>query len=113
MSGVANAIVELKAEHAGLRRSAWSWEDNLRAIALALEALRKVDRYGVTRRGEQYTGWKQLTAGDSGPSAERGRRLIADAGGVAEALKATHPDLGGAQIDFESVQLARREGGQS
>lgn len=36
------------------------WQDNLRAIALALEALRKVERYGVTTRGEQYTGWKQL-----------------------------------------------------
>jgi hypothetical protein len=36
------------------------WRDNLRAIALALEALRAVDRYGVTRRAEQYTGWKAL-----------------------------------------------------
>lgn len=33
-----------------------TWEDNLRAIALALEALRKVDRYRVTKRGEQYRG---------------------------------------------------------
>lgn len=37
-----------------------SWEDNLRAIALALEALRKVDRYGVTQSGEQYQGWAKL-----------------------------------------------------
>lgn len=37
------------------------WKDNLRAIALGLEALRKVDRYGITKRGEQYKGWKQLT----------------------------------------------------
>jgi hypothetical protein len=36
------------------------WQDNLRAIALALEALRKVDRYGVTRQAEQYKGWAQL-----------------------------------------------------
>lgn len=41
----------------------WDWQDNVRAIALAMEALRKVDRYGVTKRGEQYTGWKQLPAG--------------------------------------------------
>lgn len=34
-----------------------TWQDNLRAIALALEALRKVDRYGVTKRGEQYRGF--------------------------------------------------------
>lgn len=39
------------------------WEDNVRAVALALEALRKVDRYGVTKRGEQYTGWKELGSG--------------------------------------------------
>lgn len=38
------------------------WKDNLRAIALGLEALRKVDRYGITKRGEQYKGWKQLPA---------------------------------------------------
>jgi hypothetical protein len=35
------------------------WHDNLRAIALALEALRKVDRYGV-RSGRQYEGFKAL-----------------------------------------------------
>jgi hypothetical protein len=40
------------------------WQDNLRAIALGLEALRKVDRYGITKSGEQYTGWKQLPAGN-------------------------------------------------
>lgn len=39
------------------------WEHNLRAIALGLEALRKVDRYGITQRGEQYTGWKALPPG--------------------------------------------------
>lgn len=39
------------------------WQDNLRAVVLAMDALRRVDRYGVTRRGEQYTGWKALPAG--------------------------------------------------
>ncbi|MBR9800572.1 J domain-containing protein [bacterium] len=37
-----------------------TWKENLRAIALALEALRKVDRYGVTSNAEQYRGWKRL-----------------------------------------------------
>ena len=41
------------------------WQHNIRAIALALEALRKVDRYGVTRRGEQYKGWSKLPAPES------------------------------------------------
>lgn len=39
------------------------WQDNVRAIALGLEALRKVDRYGITKRGEQYTGWRALPPG--------------------------------------------------
>lgn len=44
------------------------WQINLRAIALGLEALRKVDRYGITKRGEQYTGWKALPAGRAMPA---------------------------------------------
>lgn len=36
------------------------WRDNLRAIALALEALRKIDRYSVSQSGEQYRGWAAL-----------------------------------------------------
>ena len=82
------------------------WQDNVRAIAKGLEALRAVDRYGVTKRGEQYAGWKQLPTG-SGPSAERGRRIIDEHGGVVQALKATHPDHGGSADDFADVQAAR------
>lgn len=37
-----------------------SWQENLRAIALAMDALRRVDRYGVTRNAEQYRGWAKL-----------------------------------------------------
>jgi hypothetical protein len=84
----------------------WRWQDNVRAIALALEALRKVDRYGVTKRGEQYAGWKALPAGD-GPSAERGRRIVEENGGVRAALMATHPDHGGDPADFADVQAYR------
>jgi hypothetical protein len=45
------------------------WQDNLRAIAKSLEALRMVDRYGVTRGNEQYKGWARLEA----PSPETNR----------------------------------------
>lgn len=41
------------------------WEDNLRAIALSLEALRTVDRYGVTRSAEQYRGWAKIESTQS------------------------------------------------
>lgn len=51
-----------------------SWRDNLRAIALALEALRKVERYGVTRKHEQYTGWLKLP-----PAAAPGKMTPEDA----------------------------------
>src|SRR4051794_38059199 len=40
-----------------------TWQDNFRAIALGLEALRKVERYGITTRGEQYQGFKALPPG--------------------------------------------------
>jgi hypothetical protein len=38
------------------------WQANVRAIALGLEALRRVSRYGIGSRGEAYTGWAQLPA---------------------------------------------------
>lgn len=39
-----------------------SWQANVRAIVLGLEALRAVDRYGITRTGEQYRGWTAIEA---------------------------------------------------
>lgn len=47
-----------------------NWTDNLRAIALSLEALRAVDRYGVTRGNEQYRGWAKLEAPKNGMTRE-------------------------------------------
>lgn len=46
------------------------WQDNLRAIALALSALRAVERYGVTRQQEQYKGWAKLPPAPKRMSAE-------------------------------------------
>lgn len=85
------------------------WRSNVRAIALSLEALRAVDRYGVSKRGQQYAGWAQL--GPGGPDVDRGRRLVEQHGGVRQALMATHPDHGGDPRDFADVQAFReREG---
>lgn len=39
------------------------WEVNVRAIALGLQALRTVERYGIARRGEQYRGFGELPPG--------------------------------------------------
>lgn len=87
------------------------WEHNVRAIALGLEALRAVDRHGITRRGEQYAGFKALPAG--GPSVARGLELIRRHGGVRQALIATHPDRGGDPDEFADVQAAREAGAGS
>lgn len=92
------------------------WQANARAIALALQALRAVDRYGVSKRGEQYRGWTALTAG-SGSSlfgtrddAETWMRKSADESGIGswaswEALykalaKKLHPDAPGGSADL-------------
>jgi hypothetical protein len=101
--------VAFESRHGALKYTAdkfATWTENLRAIALGLEALRKVDRYGMTSRGEQYAGWKALGAG--GANRERGERIIRDHGGdVRKALFATHPDHGGDPADFADVQAAR------
>lgn len=38
------------------------WQHNVRSIALGLESLRAVDRYGITARSQQYTGFRELEA---------------------------------------------------
>lgn len=108
---------------------AWS---NIRAVALALEALRKVDRYGVTKRGEQYTGWKQLAPPTGAQNRDDAAELIADLVDVwgsdrarvtdelllrpmsdeskryiRDALRVAHPDTGGSDAAFRKLQQAR------
>lgn len=99
------------------------WDDNLRGIALAMEALRKVDRYGVSKRGEQYQGWRQLTTGTDNAfglyDRREAERWLLDtygdgyegAGAVAatlrRAIKATHPDAGGDDEEFRKVMRAK------
>lgn len=86
------------------------WQDNLRAIALGLESLRRVDRYGITKRGEQYTGWKALPSGSQvEKDLELGRKLIAEHGSLKAAKRATHPDAGGDADDFRAVMAAGGE----
>lgn len=84
---------------------------NLRAIAMGLEALRAVDRYGITSGGEQYAGFAQLEAGT--PLEELGRQLVERYGGIRDALKATHPDTrvaGATDRDFDAVTAYKRAG---
>lgn len=105
-----------------------SWQHNVRAIALGLEALRKVDRYGITKRGEQYAGWKALPPGGgvAMPAAMTVEQACAELGRLAGwsippdyadpyvvqlayrvAAKRHHPDRGGDPVDFQHLQEAR------
>lgn len=81
------------------------WQQNVRSIALGLEALRAVDRYGITRRGEQYAGFAAITAG--GPDPAIGKKLVESAGGMRAALFQHHPDQGGDPVNFGHVQAYR------
>lgn len=97
-----------------------TWEGNLRAVALALEALRKVDRYGVTKRGEQYRGFLALeaTAAPAGfATVHEAQTFIRWVAGYEpaetwsprlfrEAQRAAHPDMGGDAATFQRVSLA-------
>ncbi|MCW2899507.1 MAG: heat shock protein DnaJ protein [Streptosporangiaceae bacterium] len=101
------------------------WRANVRAIALALGALRAVDRYGVTKRGEQYTGWTALPAGTGGTlrvfgsadEALRWMRTVAkeeglDTGQVASKIyrdlaRRLHPDSGGSPEMWERLDAAK------
>lgn len=38
------------------------WQGNLRGIALGLEALRKIERYGIADAGQQFAGYAELPA---------------------------------------------------
>jgi len=126
-------VVSFDSKHGPLRYATdvfEYWQHNVRAIALGLEALRKVDRYGITRRGEQYTGWKALPPGIAlGPAAfesrEAAARFILETaeenvdwledmlgdielakGFYRTASKKAHPDAGGSHEDFTKLQAA-------
>lgn len=129
-------IVSFESMHGPLRY--WTdvfqgWADNLRAIALGLEALRKIDRYGLGSRGEQYTGWKAIGSGipmgaaSGWASAEDAARCLLNAAGLSgtaieveimldasdprqsvyrAACKAHHPDVGGDHAQFVRIKSA-------
>lgn len=89
------------------------WQSNVRSIALGLEALRAVDRYGITGEraapggGRQYAGFAAIEAAPVVQLKTRGERLIQEYGSEAAALRGTHPDYGGDRADFEAVMAAR------
>lgn len=115
-------------------RRSWgqvAWQQNARAIALGLEALRKVRRYGIAEANEQYTGFKALPGEvpeQEYLTAEESARFLLDASGLAdqgvtydllltsgairktayrEAAKRLHPDAGGSGEDFLKLKRVK------
>ena len=82
------------------------WNDNLYAIAKSLEALRAVDRYGVTRGSEQYQGFKRIEAAPSINPKTLAEAFICQHAGVR--LDDLRNDLSGAyKIAAVGMQLDR------
>lgn len=97
------------------------WQHNVRSIALALESLRSVNRYGVAGRAEQYRGWTKLAAPGSLQtfnSIGEAKRFIDELldhpnwndpkAVIRKAKRAAHPDAGGTPRQFKLVVEAER-----
>lgn len=92
------------------------WQDNVRAVAMTLRALRAVDRYGAARSSEQYRGWQAISSRPATMTREQAAEFIAEWSGVPgltgprllsssigavaavtsahrQAAKRTHPDI--------------------
>ena len=108
-----------------------NWKDNVRAIAKTLEAQRAQERYGATRRHQQYAGWQQLPPGGSAvvqtamtveqaasflnraagsPTSDRDLMTVAANAQLAyrRAAANLHPDRGGDAQQFTQLQEANR-----
>jgi hypothetical protein len=97
-----------------------AWRANVRAIGLGLEALRAVDRYGISGRGEQYTGFARLMAAKLAMTPDRARAVIAETAGLDRgalvkadpdtiaamfrmASKRAHPDTGADRAKWDEL----------
>lgn len=111
------------------------WQANLRAIALGMESLRRVDRYGITSDGQQYAGFRAIEAAESARGFETtdaaARYIVSQSkpdaheawiDGVAgmilddpdlldhyfrRAMKVHHPDVGGDEKTSALLNTAR------
>lgn len=92
--------------------------DNLNAVALTIEALRGIERWGASEMMERaFSGFKQLNAENEGSSWWTTLQLSADATAdqVDKAYRAlaklAHPDApGGSDIAMSALNVARDQG---
>ncbi len=102
------------------------WQHNVRAIALTLQALRAVDRYGAAETGQQYTGFKALPSGRAMPpshmTTDAAYEVLCDVLGdgvvvngdlddnalIRRARAVAHPDRTGDRETWDRVEQAAR-----
>lgn len=109
------------------------WQINLRAITLGLHDLRRLERYGIAKRGQQYAGFRELGSGTAMSGSTQSREQVAkylatmagwdatNTGSIAglltddgrvmlayrEASKRNHPDVGGNTTQQAYINSAR------
>jgi hypothetical protein len=103
-----------------------SWKANLRAVGLAMEALRMIDRYGVTQNSQQYLGFGKYLPGPTHTGVltlEQAARFVAShsgfmwpelinsndswRSGYRIAAAKLHPDAGGTSDQWEQLLAAK------
>jgi hypothetical protein len=98
------------------------WEDNLRAITLGLEGLRRIERFHIGQSGDQYRGWQALPAvqaatliarlAGSNDVEKHAADILEDSAGAIRPIRIaksnTHPDAGGRNEDWTLLQEAER-----
>lgn len=105
-----------------------TFDENLRAIVLTLEALRQIERYCVARNDEQYRGFLAAPGvspgDDDGETLRESLALLSGLGGCSDgAIRSdikdrrrayardawkVHPDCGGSDEAFRKVRTAGR-----
>lgn len=94
-----------------------SWQENVRAIALGLEALRKIDRYGIGS-GQQYKGYRAIEGAPAAMTVAEAEQVLQSMGGgpiapyaklLRRARAAAHPDRwGGDRTHWDRAEQAAR-----
>lgn len=135
-------VLSLPSTEAGALRFACdrytTWQANLRAVVLTMEALRAVERHGAVQAREQYAGFKALPPGTATPTpaapamtVDEAARVLGDLGRPISnhpawsleqllrsqesyasawriAVSRHHPDRGGDRATWDRLELAKR-----
>lgn len=85
-----------------------TWQANIRGITKGLEALRLVERYGITSSGEQYAGWKQIGSGIPMSNADPEPMTVEQAGQIVVGwISETHEVARNGRIAVEDPDYRR------